>query len=126
MRKKNKSWAPPKAYLFDLVELLKESLVGSAHTAIIVCVSQAPANAKQSAIALEFGSLFSQLTIDKLRQMPSIPAEKVACDAKSVLARNEAANSTKGKYQSMRQALSRQANIQLAVLELLKESTSSP
>ena len=83
----------------DLVSLLGQSLVGSALTAIFVCVSQvnaqlfqqiydmnsnmarnpwvyflylqAPANAQQSRHALEFGETFSRLTMDRIRPMPS-------------------------------------------------------
>merc|ERR1719199_1933448 len=52
-----------RTYLFDLVQLLSESLMGSALTLVIVCISSAPANAQQSCHALDFGEVFSRLTI---------------------------------------------------------------
>lgn len=51
------------SYLVDLVFMLSESLVGSAHTAIFVCLSQAPRNNMQSSVALDFGEVFSKLSI---------------------------------------------------------------
>ena len=46
-----------------LVPLLADSLTGDALTARFVCVSQAPDNVMQSKIALEFGEVFSKLTV---------------------------------------------------------------
>ena len=50
-------------YIGDLVPLLADSLTGDALTALFVCVSQAPDNVMQSKIALEFGEVFSKLTV---------------------------------------------------------------
>ena len=43
------------SYMVDLVFMLSESMTGAAHTAIFVCLSQAPANNMQTSNALEFG-----------------------------------------------------------------------
>ena len=55
-------------YIGDLVPLLADSLTGNAITALFVCVSQAPDNAKQSKITLDFGEVFSRLTMGKRQQ----------------------------------------------------------
>ena len=55
-------------YLGDLVPLLADSLTGDALTALFVCVSQAPDNAMESKIALDFGEVFSNLTMARKRQ----------------------------------------------------------
>ena len=46
-----------------VLPLLADSLTGDALTALFVCVSQAPDNVMQSKIALEFGEVFSKLTV---------------------------------------------------------------
>merc|ERR1712113_1120327 len=72
--RKNKTKFSFRTYLFDLVMLLQESLTGSALTAIFVCLSQAPDNLTQSKFALDFGEVFSQLTMKKQRQPPEARA----------------------------------------------------
>ena len=75
---------------------------------------------QQSAFALEFGELFSRLTIDKLRRMPMQPAGAVRAAARAVLSKNEAApKGTHGKYANVRQSQSRRATITLAILDRL-------
>ena len=64
--RKNKTKPKPflsRAYPVDLVQLLSETMTGRALTAIIVCLSQAPANATQSSFALNFGSSFAKLRV---------------------------------------------------------------
>merc|ERR1719482_277436 len=61
-----------RAYLFDLIMLLQESLTGSAYTAIIVCLSQAPDNLTQSKFALDFGEVFSHLPSPQPERQPAV------------------------------------------------------
>ena len=90
-------------YLGDLVPLLADSLTGDALTALFVCVSQAPDNVSQSKIALDFGQVFSQLTMGKKQQKPESRAKLV----KELLAKQEANDATlakgvNGKFQAIR------------------------
>ena len=59
-----------RAFLFDLVLLLSESLTGEAFTAFFICVSQAPANAATTYNALDFGKIFSKLKLRKKKVKP--------------------------------------------------------
>merc|ERR1719233_596244 len=52
-----------RAYSTDLLLLLSGSLLGNALTACFICVSQAELNQSQSKSSLEFGKLFSKLSI---------------------------------------------------------------
>ena len=90
-------------YIGDLVPLLADSLTGDALTALFVCVSQAPDNVSQSKIALDFGEVFSQLTMGKKQQKPEARAKLV----KELLAKQEANDATlargvAGKFQAVR------------------------
>jgi len=107
----------------DLVALLDGSLTGSAFTAIFICVSQAPSNAQQSRFALEFGEVFSRLTMDRLQPMPRMSMKKLRHNAKACLAENESTLSSAraGKYTVRRQAMARDSLAQLAVLEQLSQ-----
>ena len=73
-----------RAYLFDLVMLLSQSLTGEALTAVFVCVSQAPANAATTYNALQFGKLFGQLTLRK-KKVKAIPYNKMFNEVKKLL-----------------------------------------
>ena len=99
-----------RTFLGDLISLLQDSLTGSALTAIFVCVSQAPANAKTSKYSLEFGEVFSQLEIKK-RPVRSESLAKLRKSASKALAESEAALGDGGmakksadKYTVLRQA----------------------
>jgi len=92
-------------YMGDLVPLLVDSLTGKALTALFVCVSQAPSNITQSKISLEFGEVFSRLTVSKERQQPQ-PLAKLLKDVRGMHADNEAAlrKGVKGKWMAVRTA----------------------
>jgi hypothetical protein len=83
--------------------MLADSLTGDALTALFVCVSQAPDNVSQSKIALDFGQVFSQLTMGKKQQKPESRAKLV----KELLAKQQVNDATlakgvNGKFQAMR------------------------
>merc|ERR1712217_504317 len=103
----------------DLVAIVGDSLVGSALTAIVVCVSQAPANAQQSRHALEFGETFSQLTLDHLEARPAAPLHTLREAAEACLATNRENLNTisTNRYTIRRAAMARDALSRLAVLE---------
>lgn len=104
-------------YLGDLVPLLADSLTGDALTALFVCVSQAPDNAMQSKIALDFGEVFSKLTMGRKRQkaearatlLKELQAKKAANDA--TLAKGVA-----GKFMAVRRGMQLDYNQVLATL----------
>ena len=73
-----------RTYLFDLVQLLKESMTGDASTACFVCLSQAPANLMQSKIALDFGEVFAKLSNKPLQTRPQ-PFSKLVKQASGLL-----------------------------------------
>ena len=106
-----------RAYLFDLVLLLSESLEGEALTAVIVCVSQSPANASQSAFALDFGSEFAKL---RLRGVPKKSVSMAAMVKVAEKARKEAAAKLKAgvsvKYTNIRKAQLLEAKQTLGVM----------
>ena len=59
-----------RAFLCDLPLLLQESISGSASTACVVCLSQAPEHAHSSKIALDFGEVFSKLKTQPRQNRP--------------------------------------------------------
>jgi len=90
-------------YIGDLVPLLTDSMTGDALTALFVCVSQAPDNVMQSKIALEFGEVFSKLSMGK-KQQKEEPRGKIV---KELLAKQESNDATlargvAGKFQAVR------------------------
>lgn len=106
-----------RSYMVDLVQLLSESLMGSALTLVIVCISSAPANAQQSCHALGFGEVFSRLTIHPkpvkgkaLRQLRE-EAEKLQESGRTNMGGG-------GKYATIREAQFRDASQRLCILEL--------
>jgi kinesin family protein 4/21/27 len=119
-----------RSYLFDLVILLQESMIGSALTAIFVCVSQAPANAQTSKFSLEFGQVFSQLAQIKKKPVRSESRAKLVKSVSKALAESEAkldigkgggSGSSSGKKSTdkfviLRQALVRDGRHMLGVL----------
>merc|ERR1719343_1036867 len=102
----------------DLVAIVGDSLVGSALTAIVVCVSQAPSNSQQSRHALEFGETFAQLEMDSLQPRPQLSLEKLKNDAEACLKTNRAHLNTKStdKYAVRRAAMARDAMTRLMIL----------
>ena len=79
-----------RAFLGDLVPLLSESLSGAALTAVVVCVTQAPANAAVTANSLDFGLEFSKLRL-RPRQTPPVNAAAKERAARALLKEAEAA-----------------------------------
>ena len=111
-----------RAYLFDLVLLLQESLTGDAMTACFVCVSQAPDNATQTKFALEFGEVFAQLSPSSGRAVPPAPLAKLASDARKTVEAGKAAlaRGNGGKYALMREGQIMDGQQLLGILEKLK------
>merc|ERR1719232_583552 len=91
-----------RSYLFDLVMLLSESITGNALTTVFVCVSQAPSNTSITANALDFGKVFSKLTVHK-RQVTPIQYEKKEQNAREKLkmAQTALANVSSPIYRAM-------------------------
>eukprot|EP00946_MAST-07B_sp_MAST-7B-sp1_P002458 g2458.t1 len=111
-----------RAYLFDLVMLLSESMTGKALTTVCVCVSQAPANASQAAFSLDFGSTFSKLDVDG-RGAPVKPVKLSSLRIKFNKQRAEAERVLKKgvsqKWVNVRTAQLVEATQALSVLERL-------
>lgn len=108
----------------DLVALLGPSLVGSALTAMFVCVSQAPTNAAQSRHALDLGREFSCLKMDRLMPMPAVPLAKLKRTAEGCLAENGPSldrDTSTNRFVVRRQAMARDAMARLRVLEQLQQ-----
>ena len=116
-KKKSKGKFSYRAYMVDLVQLLQESLSGTASTACFVCLSQAPDNLTQSKFALDFGETFAMLSTRPQRTKPTPraklakPAEKLLGEAEAVLARGGG-----GKFRAMREAQKRDCEQLLATL----------
>jgi len=109
-----------RAYLFDLIQLLSESMTGSAYTAVFVCVSQAPANASQTALALNFGSAFARLTVKGRVVKPvSLAGEVNRVRRVKAEAQRALAGTTSAKYVNIRQAQKLDAEQTLKVLTRL-------
>jgi hypothetical protein len=106
-----------RTYLFDLILLLSESMTGRALTAVIVCVSQAPANAPQTSSTLDFGRVFSKLDVRARPVQPLDRAtwvtrlEKYKAEAERVLEKT-----TSAKYTNIREAQKLDAEQMLHVL----------
>jgi len=111
-----------RAYLFDLVLLLQESLTGEAMTACFVCVSQAPDNLTQTKFALDFGEVFAQLSPSSGRAVPLSPLEALAANARKTVETSKAAlaKGSGGKYAMMREGQVMDGQQFLGILEKLK------
>jgi len=125
--REKKTGAKPKAfsfrtYVFDLVLLLSESMQGSALTAVIVCCSQAPANASQTTNALDFGSVFAKLRVRGKPVKPVLLA-KLIKDVKTLKTEAErvlASSSTSVRYTNIRKAQKLDADNMLRIFSLLR------
>ena len=112
-----------RAYLFDLIQLLSESLTGEALTAVFVCVSQAPANAGTTFNALDFGKVFSKLKLRKkltkgiARKSLVTEAKKLYSNAESALAKN-----CHGRYHAIRKGQLRDSHQRLNIYNQLCKS----
>jgi len=114
------------SYLVDLVFMLSESLTGSAHTAIFVCLSQAPKNNMQSSVALDFGEVFSKLSIrprvKKWKKMAKMKLQAAGTLAGAKAALSTAAASRAGGAGN-RHVQKRKAQVVMArqLLDVLKQ-----
>lgn len=91
----------------DLIPLLGESLTGIALSLIIVCASSAPDNATQTINALDFGEVFSHLTVSP-QEMPWKPIAEMQRQADQLI--KSARHATPGgndKYATIRAAQGR-------------------
>ena len=109
-----------RTYLGDLVPLLSESMTGAALTAVVVCASQAPANAAITANALDFGAEFAKLRVrpKRVKAVRAVDLEKMA---RALLKQAEAAMA-KGcskKYITVRAGQIADCHAALRVLQLL-------
>lgn len=111
-----------RAYLFDLVLLLQESLTGDAMTACFVCVSQAPDNATQTKFVLDFGEVFAQLSPSRGRAVLPAPLAALAANTRKTIETSKAAlaKGSAGKYALMREGQIMDGQQLLGILEKLK------
>eukprot|EP01052_Picozoa_sp_SAG31_P045042 SAG31_NODE_8080_length_1526_cov_1.935529_1_plen_368_part_10 len=97
-----------RTYMFDLVQLLVESMTGHAHTACFVCLSQAPDNLTQSKFALDFGETFAKLSPKPRRVKPQARKQLVKMASKMVDESNKALATVKDqKWRAIREAQKR-------------------
>ena len=110
-----------RAFLFDLVLLLSESLSGEAFTAVFICVSQAPANAATTFNALDFGKVFSQLKLKKKKVKP-VPIKKLVKAATKLFddAQKALDNNPPAKYKMIRQGQLIDGRQKLQILQRLQ------
>ena len=108
--------------------LLSESMTGSAMTAVVVCLSQAPANASQTTNALDSGAIFARLDV---RRRPNEPRQRAALleDARALMWGARAAlakDATNERYRIIRQAQARGAAQLVALLGRFEAGVISP
>jgi hypothetical protein len=90
---------------FCLTDLLQGSLMGSATTAMVTCLSQAARNGDESCLSLKYGASMSQLMTSPKPQ-PVFPIQKLLENAKKQYETSAAVvkRGVAGKYQALRQA----------------------
>ena len=108
-----------RSYVFELIMLLQESLVGTALTLVVICCSSAPANAANSAQALEFGEVFSRLSVRSGGPAAGEPLEVVRRRALQELEASESGAAGKTKFALLRQNQTRDHRQLLALLDIL-------
>ena len=108
-------------YMFDLVMLLSQSLTGEALTAVFVCVSQAPDNAATTFNALDFGKVFSKLSLRK-KKVKAIPMKKIFNETKKLLiaAQNALKNNPPAAYKVQRKGQVIDASQRLEIYNKLR------
>jgi hypothetical protein len=112
-----------RSYLFDLIQLLSESMTGSALTAVIVCLSQAPSNASQTNHALNFGGAFAKLQMrGRLVKVLNMTAEIKRIQRVKMEAQRVLETSTAAKYIAIREAQIYDADQKLGVLTRIIKS----
>jgi hypothetical protein len=105
-QRKKKAKKPDKSMIsFLLSRMLAGSLMGSALTGLITCVSQSPRNGEETYISLGYGKTMSVL-LNKPERQPSRPIDKLLATARKKYAESAAvvARGVAGKYQEQRQA----------------------
>jgi kinesin family protein 5 len=118
-RKKNPK--PDKSMIgMLLTKLLAGSLMGSALTGMITCVSQSPRNGDETYSSLGYGTTMSKL-LNKAKPQPAKPIEKLLATAhrKHAEAAAVVARGVAGKYQAARQAQVKAHAHDLSTLEAL-------
>ena len=88
-----------------LTKLLAGSLMGSALTGMITCISQSPRNGDETYLSLGYGTTMSKL-LNKGKPQPAKPMDKLIATAQKKHAEAAAvvARGVAGKYQAARQA----------------------
>ena len=110
---------------FCLTDLLQGSLMGSALTAMITCLSQAPRNGDETYLSLKYGAGMAKLLNNPAPQRQK-PYKKVLENARKQLAKVQAvvARGVNGKYQALREAEVTQWDQLCKMLELLQTGTA--
>ena len=101
--------------------LLSQSLTGEALTAVFVCVSQAPDNAATTFNALDFGKVFSKLSLRK-KKVKAIPMKKIFNETKKLLiaAQNALKNNPPAAYKVQRKGQVIDASQRLEIYNKLR------
>mmetsp|Transcript_70881 Transcript_70881/g.147724 ORF Transcript_70881/g.147724 Transcript_70881/m.147724 type:complete len:205 (-) Transcript_70881:97-711(-) len=119
-RKKNPK--PDKSMIgMLLTKLLAGSLMGSALTGMITCVSQSPRNGDETYLSLGYGNTMSKL-LNKAEPQPAKPIDVLlaAAQKKHAEAAAVVAKGVLGKYQAARAAQVKAFAHECSVLESLK------
>ena len=114
-----------RTYMFDLVLLLQDSLMGTASTLVVICCSAAPDNAQISKQALEFGEVFSRLDVRPPAENRGESASNVHAQAVRELAKAQAGAGGAGRYAIIRRSQTQDQEQLLAVLEALGVAPST-
>ena len=103
--RKNKKEFSYRAYMFDLILLLGQSLSGEAATTVFLCISQAPANVATTLTTLDFGSVWSQLSNVSVTKVPAVAAMSLVEENKALhsMATSALTNNVAAKFRTIRQ-----------------------
>jgi len=122
-RKANKKFSAKKGFSFraystDLLLLLSGSLLGNALTACFICVSQAESNQSQSKSSLEFGKLFSKLSICRKKVTAKLVSTIAKEAQESIKTHKEALKTTSdnNRYAILRKGKIRESEQILSVI----------
>ena len=110
-----------RAYLTDLLFLLSDSLVGNSLTACFICVSQAERNKGESRNALDFGSRFARLSINRKKMDEEYISEMEYKASNSIQTNQKHLKTTRvdNHYASIREACIRDSEQILNVINIL-------
>lgn len=106
---------------FMLTKMMRGSLVGSARTAMLTCLSQAPRNGEETYLSLKYSAGVAKLC-NAPRPAPAAPLRELLAAARAQLAKSEAVlrRGVRGKYAGLRAAQVSQFRHEVAVLEELQ------